>query len=363
MLQYISKRILLIFPTLIGILLINFIIIQFAPGGPIDHIIAKIKYSNFSATNMMDNTSLDLSDNLNEQNNYLKDKGLDKEIIAEIEQRFGFDKPLTTRFFDMIKNYLTFNFGESFFKGKEVTELIKEKLPVSISLGLWSTIIIYLISIPLGIRKAVRNGDKFDLYSSFIIFTFYSIPAFLFAIFLIILFAKGGYFPVFPLSGLTSENFTDLSLWGKIKDYAAHLFLPTLALIISGFASLTMLCKNCFLDELPKQYVLTAKAKGLNEKRILYGHIFRNGMILVISSFPESLIRILFTSSLLIEIIFSLDGLGLLGFESAINRDYPVIFATVYIYTLIGLVFNLISDIMLTIIDPRINFENIENGS
>ncbi|MBT4922511.1 MAG: microcin C ABC transporter permease YejB [Rickettsiales bacterium] len=363
MLRYISKRIFLIFPTLIGILLVNFIVIQFAPGGPVSHVIAQIKYNNTSSTSMMDATSLDLnSNNLANKQNQFKDQGLDAEIIAEIQTRFGFDKPPIERFLLMVKNYLVFDFGESFFKGRKVSDLIIERLPISISLGLWSTILIYLISIPLGIKKAVTNGSKFDLYSSLIIFIFYSIPAFLFAIFLVVIFAKGGYFPMFPLSGLTSDNFADLSFIGKIKDYAQHLFLPTLALVIGGFASLTMLTKNCFIDEFSKQYVLTAKAKGLNQNQILVGHIFRNSMILVISSFPETLIKILFTSSLLIEIIFSLDGLGLLGFESAISRDYPIIFATVYIYSLIGLVFNLISDITYSAIDPRINFSDIKDG-
>ncbi|MBT4988932.1 MAG: microcin C ABC transporter permease YejB [Rickettsiales bacterium] len=363
MLRYISKRILLILPTLIGILFINFIIIQFAPGGPVSHVMAQLKYHNSQSTNMLDTTSLDLnSTQLTKDHNYLKDQGLDNEIVLEIKTRFGFDKPPLERFLLMVKNYLSFNFGESFFKGQKVTDLIIERLPISISLGLWSTLLIYIISIPLGIKKAVANGSKFDLYSSLIIFTFYSIPAFLFAIFLIVIFAKGGYVPIFPLSGLISDNFTELSFFGKIKDYIQHLFLPTLALIIGGFASLTMLTKNCFLDELSKQYVLTAKAKGLNQSQILYGHVFRNSMILVISSFPETLIKILFTSSLLIEIIFSLDGLGLLGFESAISRDYPVIFATIYIYSLIGLVFNLISDIIYVAIDPRINFSDIKDG-
>ncbi|MBL6785578.1 MAG: microcin C ABC transporter permease YejB [Rickettsiales bacterium] len=362
MLYYITKRTLLIIPTLIGILLLNFVIIQFAPGGPVNHVISQIKHQHTNESSLYDNSSLDLNSKSNDNSNNFNSYGLDQEIVDEINKRFGFDKPAKERFFLMVKNYLTFNFGDSFFKGQTVIELIKERLPISISLGLWSTLIIYLISIPLGIKKAVNNGSKFDLYSSLIIFTFYSIPAFLFAIFLIIIFAKGGYLPIFPLSGLMSDNFSELSFFGKIKDYIAHLFLPTIALIIGGFASLTMLTKNCFLEELAKQYVQTAKAKGANESRILYGHVFRNSMILVISALPETLIKILFTSSLLIEIIFSLDGLGLLGFEAAINRDYPIIFATIYIYSLIGLVFNLISDIIYVAIDPRINFSNIEDG-
>lgn len=363
MLIYICKRFFLIFPTLIGILLLNFVIIQFAPGGPINQVLSELKHNNSASTNFLDSASLDISANNKLDNSHnINSYGLDAEIIKELEVRFGFDKPAHQRFFLMIKQYLFFDFGESFFKGQKVSDLIIERLPISISLGLWSTLLIYLISIPLGIRKAITDGSKFDLYSSLVIFTFYSIPAFLFAIFLIVVFAKGGYFPIFPLSGIISENFAELSFFGKILDYIKHLFLPTLALIIGGFASLTMLTKNCFIDELSKQYVVTAKAKGLNQKQILYGHVFRNSMILVISSLPETLIKILFTSSLLIEIVFSLDGLGLLGFDSALTRDYPVIFATVYIYSLIGLVFNLISDILYFVIDPRINFSDIKNG-
>lgn len=360
MLYYIFKRTALIFPTLFGILLLNFLIIQFAPGGPVERTIAKLTHSGAELDSNFTNFGSALKTDISKSTNNIKyagSKGLDPEIIAEIETLYGFDKPLMVRFYIMVKDFLTFNFGESFFKGKKVIDLIKERLPISISLGLWSTLIIYLISIPLGIKKAIKNGSKFDFYSSLVIFIGYSIPSFLFAILLLLLFAQGGSFPVFPISGITSLNFSELSLIDKIRDYIWHLILPLLALIVGGFAGLTMLTKNTFIEEINKQYVLTAKAKGLNEKEILYGHIFRNAMILVISQIPETLIKILFTGALLIEIIFSLDGLGLLGFEAAINRDYPVIFATLYIYTLIGLVFNLVSDIMYVLIDPRINFQ------
>lgn len=338
-------------------MLLNFIIVQFAPGGPVEQTIAKLTQTGFESQNFMGSNSDMLSDQTN-KSKYNGAKGLDPEIIAEIEKIYGFDKDPFTRFYEMLKNYIFLDFGESFFKGKKVTTLIKEKLPISISLGLWTTLLTYLISIPLGIRKAIQNGSKFDLYSSIIIFIGYSIPSFLFAILLIILFGGGGAFPIFPLSGLVSNNFSELTFFGKIKDYIWHMTLPIIAMTISGFAGLTMLTKNAFLSEIKKQYVITARAKGLSEKKILYGHIFRNAMILVISSIPETMIKILFTGALLIEIIFSLDGLGLLGFESILNRDYPVIFATLYIYTLIGLVFNLIGDILYVLIDPRINFES-----
>jgi microcin C transport system permease protein len=356
MLSYILKRLLLIIPTLFGIMALNFVIIQAVPGGPIEQVVAKMKGRDGS---FMSSLSGNLQENLNTQKSdtQIGGKGLDPEIIAEIKKQYGFDKPLHTRFFLMLKSYVLFDFGESFFKGRKVTELMFEKLPVSISLGLWTSLITYLIAIPLGIRKAVRDGSKFDFWTSMVIFTGYSIPSFLFAILLIILFAQGGYMPFFPLSGLVSDNFSELGFFAKIADYFYHLFLPLLAMVVSGFASLTMLTKNCFMEELGKQYVITARAKGLSENKILYGHIFRNAMLLVIAAFPAMLISILFTGALLIEIIFSLDGLGLLGFEAAINRDYPVIFATLYLYSFIGLVFNLIGDIFYHVVDPRINFE------
>jgi microcin C transport system permease protein len=355
--NYILKRILLIIPTLLGILLLNFCIIQFAPGGPVEHTIAKLTSQNQLSNNLTANNN-EVTTNLNHNSKYSGSKGLDPEIIAEIEKLYGFDKNITVRFFTMLKDFLRFDFGESFFKGEKVINLITTRLPVSISLGLWSTLIIYLISIPLGIKKALNNGSKFDFYSSLIIFVGYSIPAFLFAILLLLLFAKGGTLPIFPIGGLTSDDFNNLSFIAKIKDYFLHIALPLISLVIGGFATLTMLTKNSFIAEIQKQYVVTAQAKGLTSKDILYGHIFRNAMILVISQIPETLVKILFTGVLLIEIIFSLDGLGLLGFEAIINRDYPIIFATLYIYTLIGLVFNLVSDIIYVLIDPRINFEN-----
>ena len=359
MLIYLSKRILLIFPTLFAILLLNFLIIQFAPGGPVERIIAKINHGQNFDQNILQQGSSNLNQHnqLNQDSKYTGSRGLDPEIIAEIEERYGFDKSLTTRFFEMVVNYISFDFGTSFFKGKEVTSLIVERLPISISLGLWSTLIIYLISIPLGIRKAVKNGSNFDFYTSLIIFIGYAIPSFIFAVLLIVTLGKGGQFPIFPISGLSSDNFAELTFYGKIADYFMHIILPIFAIVVGGFASLTMLTKNSFIEEINKQYVLTARAKGLTENKILYKHIFKNAMILVISQIPENLVKILFTGALLIEIIFSLDGLGLLGFEAALNRDYPVIFATLYIYSLIGLVFNLIGDIMYVLIDPRIDFK------
>jgi microcin C transport system permease protein len=350
MLGYILKRITLIIPTLFVILLINFSIIQFAPGGPVERIITQLTFGEGS-----DNAEIINNSNL-PHSNYEASKGLDPELIEGIKKQYGFDKPMHVRFFKMIKDFMLFDFGESFFKGKPVLDLIVERLPISLSLGLWSTLIIYFVSIPLGIKKAVRNGSAFDLKTNIIISVLYAIPAFLLSIMLIIFFGKGGMFSIFPISGLTSDNFSELSFWGKIKDYFMHIILPTISLVIGGFAALTVLTKNSFLSEIDKQYTITAKAKGLNEKRVLYGHVFRNAMILVVSQIPETLIKILFTGALLIEIIFSLEGLGLLAFEAAVSRDYPIIFATLYIYTLIGLVFNLVSDIMYALIDPRINF-------
>ena len=288
---------------------------------------------------------------------YRGSQGIDPDLIKELEKQYGFDKPAYQRFFLMLKNYVMFDFGESFYKDKKVIELIKEKLPVSISLGLWTTLIIYLISIPLGIKKAVKDGSEFDIYTSSLVIIGYAIPGFLFAIFLIVLFAGGSYFDFFPLRGLVSDNWSELNTLNKIKDYFWHLALPILAMVIGGFASLTMLTKNAFLDDINKQYVVTARAKGISEKKVLYGHVFRNAMLIVISGFPAAFINILFTSSLLIEVIFSLDGLGLLGFEAALGRDYPVVFGSLYIFTLIGLLLKLISDLTYVLIDPRIDFE------
>ena len=289
--------------------------------------------------------------------NYTGADGLDPALVARLEKLYGFDKPPAERFFRMIGQYLRFDFGESFFRDRGVMQLVADKLPVSISLGLWSTAIIYLISIPLGVAKAVRDGSRFDLWTSTVVIVGNAIPGLLFAVLLIVLFAGGSYLDIFPLRGLTSENFAELGFWGKVGDYFWHLALPIFSLVIGGFAGLTLLTKNSFLDEITKQYVVTARAKGLSERRVLYGHIFRNAMLIIIAGFPSAFIGILFTGSLLTEVIFSLDGLGLLGYESAINRDYPVMFGTLYVFTLLGLVMHLIGDLTYTAVDPRIDFE------
>ena len=368
MLNYIIKRLFLIIPTLLGILTVNFIIIQAAPGGPVEKAIAQIKGTEVSVTERFTSSGGEqLSKNQSQKNfntqesKYRGSQGIDPDLIKELEKQYGFDKPPLQRFFEMLKNYLVFDFGESFYKDKTVISLILEKLPVSISLGLWTTLFVYLISIPLGIKKAVRDGSKFDMYSSSLIIIGYAIPGFLFAIFLIVIFAGGSYLDIFPLRGLISDNWEELSIFEKIIDYFWHLALPVLAMVIGGFASLTMLTKNSFLDEINKQYVLTARAKGVSEQKVLYGHVFRNAMLIVISGFPAAFINILFTSSLLIEVIFSLDGLGLLGFEAALGRDYPVVFGSLYIFTLIGLLLRLISDLTYVLIDPRIDFESRGN--
>ena len=368
MLNYILKRLFLIIPTLFGILAVNFLIIQAAPGGPVEKAIAQIKGTEVSITEKFTTSGGEQSQNTQNKTNlnfneskYRGSQGIDPDLIKELEKQYGFDKPPFERFIEMLKNYLLFDFGESFYKDQTVVSLIIEKLPVSISLGLWTTLFIYLISIPLGIKKAVRDGSKFDIYTSSIIIIGYAIPGFLFAIFLIVIFAGGSYLDIFPLRGLISDNWDNLSLVGKILDYFWHLALPVLAMVIGGFASLTMLTKNSFLDEINKQYVITARAKGLSEEKVLYGHVFRNAMLIVISGFPAAFINILFTSSLLIEVIFSLDGLGLLGFEAALGRDYPVVFGSLYIFTLIGLLLRLISDLTYVLIDPRIDFESRSN--
>lgn len=358
---YILKRLLLIIPTLWGIITINFFIIQAAPGGPVEQMLAKLSHMEVSATSRVSGAAQgDFSPQSGGgegESKYRGAQGLDPELIAGIEKLYGFDKPVWERYLIMIKNYLLFDFGDSFYHDKKVLDVIYEKMPVSISLGVWSTLIIYLISIPLGIRKAVVHGSKFDIYTSTAIIIGNAIPVFLFAILLIILFAGGQYFDWFPLRGLTSDDFDSMSMGGQMVDYFWHLALPVGALVIGGFATLTMLTKNSFLDEINKQYVITARAKGLNERGVLYGHVFRNAMLLIISSFPAAFISMFFTGSLLIEVIFSLDGLGLLGFESTLNRDYPVMFGTLYIFTLLGLLLTLLSDLMYVVIDPRINFE------
>ncbi len=371
MASYILKRLLLMIPTLLGIILINFIIVQAAPGGPVEQMIAKMQGIDGNATARISggtgaesganlNASVDATKGLSTSSSdskYRGAQGLPPEFIAEMEKQFGFDKPAHERFFMMIKNYLSFDFGESYYRDVSVIDLIIEKLPVSISLGLWSTLIIYLISIPLGIKKAVKDGEPFDIWSSGVIFVGYAIPSFLFAILLIILFAGGRYFDLFPLRGLTSDGFEDMTLIAQAIDYAWHMVLPIAAMVVSGFAGLTMLTKNSFMDEIGKQYVLTARAKGLGERDVLYKHVFRNAMLIVIAGFPAAFMSIFFTGALLIEVIFSLDGLGLLGFESTINRDYPVMFGTLFIFTLMGLVLKLLSDITYVLVDPRISFE------
>ncbi|WP_415894246.1 microcin C ABC transporter permease YejB [Neptuniibacter sp. PT8_73] len=364
MAAYILRRLLLIIPTLIGILTINFIIVQAAPGGPVEQTIAQLEGINVGATARVSGAQNDLTTEASSANggdsSYRGARGLDPELVKEIEALYGFDKPAHERFWQMLKNYAVFDFGNSLFSDKSVVDLIIEKLPVSISLGLWATLITYAVSIPLGIRKAVRDGTPFDVWTSTAIIVGYAIPNFLFAILLIVIFAGGTWLDWFPLRGLTSPNFEELSLWGQIKDYFWHITLPVIATVIGSFATLTMLTKNSFLDEINKQYVLTARAKGLSEKKVLYGHVFRNAMLIIIAGMPAALISIFFTGSMLIEVIFSLDGIGLLGYEAVINRDYPVIFGTLYIFTLIGLLLKLISDITYVLVDPRIDFESRE---
>ena len=343
-------------PTLLGIMLINFVIVQAAPGGPIEQILAKLRGVGGDVSTQLGGSGDDLA-GVGPANDfgYAGSQGIDPEFIKELEVQFGFDKPPVERFFLMIKNYLTFDFGKSYFHDSQVIDIVLSKLPVSISLGLWTTLLVYLLSIPLGIRKAVRDGSPFDIWTSGVVIVGYAVPSFLFALFLIILFAGGSFFSWFPLRGLTSDNWDSLSLFGKIKDYFWHITLPVIAMSISGFAKLTLLTKNSFLDEINKQYVLTARAKGVEERRILYGHVFRNAMLIVIAGFPATFIGLLFTASLLIEVLFSLDGLGLLGFEAAMNRNYPVMFGTLYMFTLLGLVLQLIGDLTYMLVDRRID--------
>ena len=362
MIAYIIRRLLLMIPTLFAIMLINFVIIQMAPGGPVEQIIAQLTGQGAAITERV--TQSGAGETLGAQATgasqpakYRGAQGLDPEFIASLEKQFGFDKPLSERFLMMMRNYLVFDFGESYFRNRKVVDLVLDKMPVSISLGLWTTLLTYLISIPLGIAKAVRDGSRFDVWSSMVVIVGNAIPAFLFAVLLLVLFAGGSYLQWFPLRGLTSENWASLDWPSKILDYFWHLVLPITAMVIGGFATLTMLTKNSFLDQVNQQYVLTARAKGLAERRVLYGHVFRNAMLIVIAGFPSAFIGILFTGTVFIEIIFSLDGLGLLGFEAAFNRDYPLMFGTLYFFSLAGLVINLVSDLMYTIVDPRIDFE------
>ena len=364
MTAYIIRRLLLVIPTLIGIMTVNFVIIQIAPGGPVEQMIAKLQGEAVSATERLSGGGEDVKGQKkavsDKTSKYRGAQGLAPELVEEIEQMYGFDKPVHVRFFNMMLDYATFDFGDSFFRDQKVVDLVLEKMPVSISLGIWSTLAIYLVSIPLGIRKALKHGTRFDVWSSTFVILGNAIPTFLFAILLIILFAGGSYFSWFPLRGLVSDNISTLPWWQQILDYFWHLVLPITAILIGSFASLTMLTKNSFLDEINKQYVITARAKGIAERRVLYGHVFRNAMLIIIAGFPAAFIGMFFTGSLLIEIIFSLDGLGLLGFESTIQRDYPVMFGTLFIFTLLGLIVGIISDIMYTVIDPRIDFETRE---
>ena len=369
MIAYVIRRLLLMIPTLFGIMVINFFVVQAAPGGPVEQVIAQIKGTATSATARITGPSGDAGSGSQqdvsgrsggEQSQYRGARGLDPELIGQLQRQFGFDRPAHERFIQMIGNYLRFDFGNSFFRDRRVIDLVLEKLPVSISLGLWTTLLVYLISIPLGIRKAIRDGSSFDVWTSAIIIVGYAIPGFLFAILLVVLFAGGSFWSLFPLRGLVSDGWREMSFDRLAIDYAWHMTLPVVAMVVGGFASLTMLTKNTFLEEINKQYVTTARAKGLSERRVLYGHVFRNAMLLVVAGFPAAFIGILFTGSVLIEVIFSLDGLGLLGFEAAINRDYPIMFGTLYVFTLMGLILGLIGDLMYVAVDPRIDFARRE---
>jgi microcin C transport system permease protein len=354
---YAIRRLLLILPTLFAIMVVNFIVVQAAPGGPVEEMIAKLKGSAVSATERVGGGVGELKTPTGGGTaQYRGARGLDPALIAQLKKAYGFDKPPLQRFLLMIRNYATFNLGKSFFQDRRVIDLIGDALPVSISLGIWTTLLTYLVSIPLGIKKAVKDGSRFDVWTSAVIIVGYAVPSFLFAVLLIVLFAGGSYWSIFPLRGLVSDNWASFDWPHRILDYLWHIALPISALAIGGFATLTMLTKNCFLDEINKQYVLTARAKGLIERRVLYGHVFRNAMLLVVAGFPAAFIGILFTGALLIEVIFSLNGLGLLGFEAAINRDYPIMFGTLYVFTLIGLVLKLLSDLTYMLIDPRIDF-------
>jgi microcin C transport system permease protein len=369
MLAYIIRRLALMVPTLLGIMIINFVIVQAAPGGPVEQLIAQVTGTAVDATARIGGagggetgSQKAQTTSANVSSKYRGAQGLDPDFIKEIEKLYGFDKPPHERFLMMMGNYLRFEFGDSFFRDQAVVDMVIDKMPVSISLGLWTTLLVYLISIPLGVAKAVRDGSRFDIATSAVIIVGYAIPSFLFAVLLVILFAGGSFWDVFPLRGLTSENWAELSWPDRIIDYFWHMTLPIISMVIGGFATLTILTKNSFLEEINKQYVLTARAKGLTENRVLYGHVFRNAMLIVVAGFPSAFVGILFTGAMLIEIIFSLDGLGLLGFEAVIARDYPVMFGTLFFFTLLGLILNLIGDLMYVAIDPRIDFERQDVG-
>lgn len=357
MLAYIARRLLLMIPTIFGVMLVSFIVVQFAPGGPVERVIAQLQGNNTDPASRIGGGSGEIGSGGGDSGAYRGSQGLDPEFIKQLEAQFGFDKPAHERFGKMIWDYSRFDFGKSYFRDTSVVQLIKEKMPVSISLGLWMTLLSYLISIPLGIRKAVSDGSSFDIWTSAVVIIGYAIPGFLFAIILIVFFAGGSFLQIFPLRGLASENFAELSWAGKALDYLWHIALPLTAMALSAFATTTLLTKNSFLDEIKKQYVLTARMKGLSERQVLYGHVFRNAMLIVIAGFPSAFVHAFFAGSLLIETIFSLDGLGLLSYEATLNRDYPVVFANLYIFALIGLVVSLISDLLYTWIDPRIDFE------
>ena len=360
MIRYVGKRLLLIVPTLFGIITINFFIVQLAPGGPVDQMLAQMSGEAIGATVRIAGAAAapGAADTMTTQ--FPGAEGVDPELIAALEKQFGFDRPLHERYLQLLSDYLRFDLGESYYQNRPVVSLVFERFPVSISLGLWSMLLTYLIAIPLGVAKAVRDGSRFDVWTSAAIFVGYATPGFLFAVFLIVLLAGGTYFDLFPLKGLVSENFDELSWPDKIGDYFWHLALPVLSLTVGGFATLTMLTKNSFLEEISKQFVLTARSKGLDEGRVLYGHVFRNAMLIVVAGFPAALIGVLFTGALLIEVIFSLEGLGLLGFEAALARDFPVMFGTLYMFTLVGLLLHLVGDIAYTLVDPRIDFETRE---
>jgi microcin C transport system permease protein len=366
MLAYLVRRLLLFVPTLFGIMVVNFIVVQAAPGGPVELMISRLRGEAVEATARVGGsgggeTRAGPSGPVGGvTDKYRGARGIDPELIRQLERQYGFDRPAPERFVRMLRSYLVLDFGSSFFRDRRVIDLIVEKLPVSISLGLWTTLLIYLVSIPLGIAKAVRDGSTFDVWTSGVVIVGYAIPSFLFAILLIVLFAGGSFFDWFPLRGLTSDHWRDFGWAARLGDYFWHLTLPIVALLVGGFATLTMLTKNSFLDEVNKQYVTTARSKGLTKRRVLYGHVFRNAMLLVVAGFPAAFVGILFTSALLIEVIFSLDGLGLLGFEAAINRDYPIMFGTLYIYTVVGLLLTLISDLTYVAVDPRIDFASRE---